>query len=227
MRAADGLYGLPATPGNVRTIEGQELADRKTLDATAHVVVDLERPSRGTAEPIIPIGVEIKNVRQALYPSSTEVWDLLTKLAPFPDVVPVLVCRLAHLTLFRMFADIGAIAHYTQNQYFSGAIPAARFKAVTKELGFNDAQRVPDPDRPIPAVVGFFTKNLRAPRTDEPVDPRPLIVRGRERWAEAAEIVDAYSDLAAGLADDDDRDQLLADFRNAIEEAGLRTVGGW
>lgn len=226
MRSAEGLHGVPAKPGNVREIEGQELEDDKTLDAAAHVVVDLERPSR-TATPLVPIGVEVKNVRQPLYPSSTEVWDLLTKLAAFPDVVPVLICRQAHFTLFRMFGDIGATTMYYQRQAFSTAIPEDEFRGVMAELGFSDARRVSDPDRQVPAITGFFSKSLRAPRTEEPVDNRALVVRSQERWAEASKTVSDYADLAVRFDDDEEREAYFAEFRQAIEDAGLRTLGGW
>jgi hypothetical protein len=227
MRAAGGLYGIPGSPGNVRVIEGQALEDGKTLDATAHAVVDPEQPTRGEHAAFIPIGVEVKNVRQTLYPTSREVWDLLTKLAPFPDVVPVLVARQVHPTLFKMFADLGAAAHYTQVQYFSSEIPQERFREITSALSFRDTRQMDDPDRPQPAIVGFFSKNLRAPRVEEPADDRPLLIRARERWAQASTIVANYADLAAEVEVDEHRDDLFADFRKEIEAAGLRTVAGW
>jgi hypothetical protein len=227
MKEAQGLYGVPRSPGNVRAIEGQAIEGGKTLDATAVAVVDLEKPTRGGPPPAIPIGVEVKNVRQALYPTSTEVWDLLTKVATFPDVVPILICRLAQITLFRMFADIGAATLYTQRQFFSASIPRERFERVTDELGFSDALRVEDPDRRRPAIVGFFEKSIRAPRVEEPADPRPLLVRARERWERASEIVGNYSDLAENLEDEQDRDALFAEFRSEIDSAGLRAVAGW
>jgi hypothetical protein len=226
MRAAEGLYGVPKTHGNVRAIERQAIEGSKTLDATASAVVDLERPSQGSP-PVIPIGVEVKNVRQTLYPSSTEVWDLLTKLRTFPNVVPILICRQAHITLFRMFADLGAAAFYTSQQVFSPSVPGKRFNEVTRALGFRDARRVADPDRPSPAMTGFFVKNLRAPRTEEPADPRPLIVRSQEKWRIASEIVDDFVDLAEESQPDDHREELLNDFRAAVEDAEILQIGGW
>lgn len=176
---------------------------------------------------MIPIGVEVKNVRQILYQTSREVWDLLLKLATFPDVVPVLICSWAQVTLFRMFADLGATAHYTQTQYFSAEIDEARFREVTLSLGFRDARRMPDADRAQPAITGFFGETLRAPRLENPADARPLVVRSKERWARASEIVAGYSDLAEAPEKDDDRESLFADFRAEVDAAGLRTGGGW
>ena len=224
MRSATGFIGVPTRPGNVREIEGQRLGGDKTLDAAAHVIGDPRRPTRADGPSLIPTGVEVKNVRQALYPQSSEVWDLLVKLSAFPDVVPLLVCRLTHATIFNMAADIGMMAFFFRRQMFADSIDVDRFKEVTQGLHFTDARRVADPDRSLPMLTGFFTKNVRASAED---DARPLIVRSLERWAIAAPIVEAYADLAEGLDEEQDRQSLFRDFRQDIDDAGLRTRGGW
>jgi hypothetical protein len=224
MEKSRGLLYPTTTPGNVREIDGQQIAGGRTVDAKAHVVVDPDAPGR-PARPLIPIGVEVKNIRQEVYPDSVEVWELLTKLAPLSGVVPVLICRRSHPTLAKMFGDLGAIVRWTNTQWFSDRIPDADFARITRQLSFSDARRVAKPEPSSPALVGFFEKTLRAGSYDG-TDPRPLIERSLERWEQTREIVGGYSDLAESLQpDDQDRFALLADFRKDGDAAGLRTYG--
>jgi len=53
-------------------------------------------------------------------------WDLLSKLAAFPDVVPVLAARRIHPMSFKMFKDIGALG--VQNGPFP---PLDRMQSTT------------------------------------------------------------------------------------------------
>lgn len=97
-------------PGLVRELLGRPITLGGPLDETG------ERPKnpRFVGEGTVPFAVEVKNVRSILYPYDRDVWDLLAKLGPFPDVVPVLVARRIHFTTFRMFKDLGA---YTREHY--------------------------------------------------------------------------------------------------------------
>jgi hypothetical protein len=161
-----------------------------------------------------------KNVRQRLYPRSREVWDLLAKVAAFPEVVPILVARRLHLTTFRMFADIGALGHDMHVQWFSPSVPEARFSQVRAGLSFHDARRAADPDRPNERLRAFFAKTA--------VTERPAATQ-LDRWGETAEIVAEYVDLRRSL-EPDRRDELWDDFRAAIVEAGFYgdwEYGGW
>jgi hypothetical protein len=86
------------------------------LDAAASLVaLDADE------EPIgVTVLVEAKNVRQWIYPGHAELFQLLDKAAqlqlanPRRRLVPVLVCRQAHYTTFRMAKDLGFRVLYTR-----------------------------------------------------------------------------------------------------------------
>ncbi len=93
------------------------------------------------------IPVEVKNVRDWLYPSSPEPYQLLEK-AMFiarhrPDiaVMPVLVCRRAHYTLFRMAKDLGYFVIETNRQFILPQVAEQEVIEVRRELGFADLVR--------------------------------------------------------------------------------------
>jgi hypothetical protein len=61
----------------------------------------------------VTIPVEVKNLRDWMLPASPEVYQLLEKAAavqaanPKAAIMPVLICRRVHFTLFRMAKDLG------------------------------------------------------------------------------------------------------------------------
>jgi hypothetical protein len=203
--------------GNVTHMLGRPLEVGGPLDGFVHLVRDENDPGAGTT----PLAIEVKNVRQRLYPRSREVWDLLAKVAAFPEVVPILIARRLHLTTFRMFSDIGALGHDMHVQWFSPSVPEARFNHVRAGLSFLDARRAADPNRPNDRLRGFFSKTA--------VTERPASAQ-LDRWREASEIVAEYVDLRRASLAQDRRDELWDDFRAAIVDAGLYgewQYGGW
>jgi len=90
--------------------------------------------------------VEVKNVRDWIYPSSPELFQLLHKAAVIQDrhpdqsFLPVLVCRRAHTTTAFMAKDLGFFIIEARRQYLSESsiIDPDHFLEMTNELGLVD-----------------------------------------------------------------------------------------
>jgi hypothetical protein len=213
LRATEGLVVDPALKiGHVRELEGRRI-EAGPLDAAGHVVTSYS-PMRS-----VPFGVEVKNVREMLYPKSLEVWDLLGNIAPYPDVLPMLVTRRLHYTAYKMLEDLGVFARYLNRQWFAKSIDGTEFAEVCSEFGFRDAERVEDPREPHPAMVKAF-RDLPMPAS------RPEAEVRLARWREAAPIVERYGELRDLDPTDEQRDEVFNDFRKELTGAEL-SEGGW
>lgn len=92
-------------------------------------------------------GLEVKNVRQWLYPSHDEVRSLLTKCCAL-DLVPILVARRVHYITTRLLIPRGGIVHETYNQRFPFADATLAAQAANKDLlGFHDIRIGNQPDQ--------------------------------------------------------------------------------
>jgi hypothetical protein len=110
----------------------------------------VQRLDKATRAPIPPWGVtalvEVKNVRDWIYPSSPELFQLLHKAAviqnrhPDQSFLPVLVCRRAHTTTAFMAKDLGFFVIDARRQYLaaSSIIEPDHFQEMTDELGLVD-----------------------------------------------------------------------------------------
>lgn len=198
-------------PGVVRELLGRAITVGGPLDAAGHWALDADDPAKG----FVSFAVEIENLRATIYPWDHEAWDLLAKVADFPDVVPVLVARRIHPLAFNCFRDIGALGRATGAQWFdANRIAEDQFERVTKRLSFRDAVRV-DPSHPDPAVVRWF-RDL----------DRDVIRRQAERWERAAPILTRHATLRLEV-DYGERHRLWSSFCTEIKQAGLYEVGGW
>jgi hypothetical protein len=87
--------------------------------------------------------VEAKNLRDWVYPSTIELYQLLAKAAALqaqlPDwpVVPVFVCRRVHYLTREMGAELGFYPIQTQRQYIQPGRTAKELDEVRTELGYN------------------------------------------------------------------------------------------
>ena len=88
------------------------------LDAAAQIVVD-----DPTALPIpITVLIEVKNIRDWIYPDAAELYQLLDKAArlqlahPAQRLLPVLICRRAQYLTWLMAADLGFFVITTTSQ---------------------------------------------------------------------------------------------------------------
>ena len=106
----------------------------------------------------VVVPIEVKNVRDWIYPSSQELYQLLDKAAklqqhhPTLQIVPVLVCRRAHYTTYKMAKDLGFFIVQSRRQYI-GAVDSERLAEVQAELGFLDLVEHRGSD---PLVVHMF-----------------------------------------------------------------------
>jgi hypothetical protein len=108
---------------------------------------------------------EVKNVRQWIYPSAAEHFQLLTKALlvqraqPDAAPVPILVCRKAHVTLFWMAKQLGFMVIDLEHQ-FIGAVDELRMMEVRNGLWFTDLAIGDGPSlrvRDRPAYSGALT----------------------------------------------------------------------
>ena len=88
-----------------------------------HAAVYLELDEDGIPGTAGTIPVEVKNLQDWMLPASPEVYQLLEKAAtvqaalPAAPIMPVLICRRAHYTLFRMAKDLGFFVIETRRHF--------------------------------------------------------------------------------------------------------------
>jgi hypothetical protein len=102
-------------------------------------------------------GLELKNVREWFYPARTQVRDLLLKCCAI-NVVPVLIARRIHISLFNVFNPCGVITHQTYNQLYPYSDRTLAEKVSHKDLlGYHDIRVGNAPDD---RLMRFLSVNL-------------------------------------------------------------------
>jgi hypothetical protein len=102
-------------------------------------------------------GLELKNVREWFYPARSQVRDLLLKCCSL-DVVPVLIARRIHISLFNVLNPCGVITHETYNQRYPYSDRSLAEAVSNKDLlGYHDIRVGNAPDA---RLTHFITKNL-------------------------------------------------------------------
>jgi hypothetical protein len=124
------------------------------LDNGAHLQLldEIGRPS-GT----VTVLIEVKNIREWIYPETRELYELLDKSAQlqerYPDIsfVPLLVCRRVHLTTGRMAKDLGFFVVATWMQFVQphADIDVAHFEEVRHGLGLTDLRLTEEAYEPL------------------------------------------------------------------------------
>jgi hypothetical protein len=136
--ASGAVIPLAAGAGEVSRVLGVQV--NGPLDS-AGMTVPLD--SRGLPGEPVTLLFEVKNVRQWLYPSAEEPFQLLSKAVvvqraqPDAAIVPVLVCRKAHPTTFWMAKQLGLMVIDLERQ-FIGAVDEDKCMEVRNELHFHD-----------------------------------------------------------------------------------------
>ena len=103
------------------------------------------------------VGLELKNVREWYYPRRPEVRDFLLKCCAL-DVVPVLIVRRRHISLFNIFNPCGVITHETYNQLYPETTRDLAAQVKHKDLlGYHDIRVGNSPDH---RLTYFITRNL-------------------------------------------------------------------
>jgi len=91
-------------------------------------------------------GLELKNIREWFYPARTEVRELLLKCCSL-NLVPVLIARRIHISLFNVLNPCGVITHQTYNQLYPySEAPLAEQVSHKDLLGYHDIRVGNAPD---------------------------------------------------------------------------------
>jgi hypothetical protein len=204
----------PASPGagEVSKLLGVTLPG--PLDSGGYLV-----PLSASGLPRSPVTVlfEVKNLRSWIYPSGSELYQLLHKAVvlqtahPEQPIVPVFVCRKAHKTTFWMAKQLGFVTIEMGIQ-FVGDVAEDELLEVRNELHFQDLARGHGPSL---RIQDRLSDTL--PRTSPQV---------AEQWAATASdasIIELIGKLRRSSRQE--HDVLLADLRQANIDLGRR--GGW
>ncbi|MGH7225345.1 MAG: hypothetical protein ACRELF_19155 [Gemmataceae bacterium] len=139
--------------------------------------------------------VEVKNLREWLYPDREEIRELLAKSIAI-DAVPVLIARRMPYVTFRLLNPCGVVFHQTYNQRFAQADVELADKVRHKDmLGFHDIRLGNLPDarltkfaqhnlpRDLPGARERFDENrdLLAPFASGDMDYTEFAARVRRR----------------------------------------------
>jgi len=124
-------------------------------------------------------GIEVKNVREWLYPNRPEIKDMLLKCC-YLDAVPVLIARRIPFVTHKLLHLCGAITHETYYQRFPAADHELAAKARDRNLlGYHDIRLGNDPDA---RLNRFIHRNLPA-----------VLPRMRERFEQYKDLLYAYA----------------------------------
>lgn len=84
------------------------------------------------------IGIEVKNIREWIYPESVEIWKAIKACLDL-HCIPIIISRAFHYTSFYFFRSIGILGHETQKQYFAyDFCNDPVFQSIKDELYFKD-----------------------------------------------------------------------------------------
>jgi hypothetical protein len=211
--AAPSGYTIEKPGREVDTLLGVPL--NGPLDAAAHYLV---RDSDGIPGNVITVPIEVKNLRDWIYPSSREQYQLLSKAALIQDarptrlISPVLVCRRAHITTMRMAKELGFFVIPINRQYVHQVEEDALIE-LRAELGLIDlVQQVGVDER----LVRFFETHL----------PK-VIERTADDWSDKGL---AFIDEWAALNSESDaaaRASILRSIRAQFREFYKASPSGW
>lgn len=164
VQAAQAGYRLaPRTRQGVENVFGDPVP-HGPLDNAAHLQTWTENGEPAEHATVL---IEVKNIREWVYPSTSELFQLLTKAAliqqahPTHPMLPVFVCRRANKTAFRAAKALGFLVIDARRQYLLPRVALDRDEAgdhalldeLRSELGFHDLVVANGPD---PVVTKMF-----------------------------------------------------------------------
>ncbi len=104
-----------------------------------------------------PAGLEVKNIREWLYPDRDEIKAMIGKCCDI-DAIPVLIGRRIPYVIFSVLNPCGVIYHQTYNQLYANADKDLADKARDKRLlGYHDIRVGNEPDQ---RLIDFVQGNL-------------------------------------------------------------------
>ena len=212
-----GLY-FPAERdfGPVSHVLGDKV-DPGSLDSAAWMI---PRTGGIAGKPVL-VPIEVKNLREWLFPHSHQVYQVLAKAAAIqgrnPDerVAPLLICRRKHIQTLFMAKDLGFMVVEVKRQFL---LPSAEYTAedveeVRSGIGF-DYLTVSDQADPL--LVRVLNDTL-------PYRVEQLAQRWRTHGAEHEAL---YHTLASDDLSTDERDEALEQLRTDVA-AHPDVEGGW
>jgi hypothetical protein len=127
----------------------------------------------------VTCGIEIKNIREWLYPDRHEVRDAIRKCLTL-DIVPVLLARRIPYVTFRLLSPLGVIIHQQYNQL----LPASEATLATQVrdktlLGYHDIRTGNEPDA---RMMKFCVENL----------PK-ILEEARERYLQNKDLLEQFA----------------------------------
>lgn len=160
------------------------------------------------------LAVEAKNIRDWIYPWSQDLYQLLVKACVLQraandvSILPVLLCRRAHPTTFKMARDLGFHVISTRRQYilpsyFQSEDDEKHLNEVRTELSFYDL--FPD-DGPDIRVVNQFRTTIPA-----------RIALASTRWANHGSTLEVHYRVLRDGTNRRDRRTALAVIRNLTQ----------
>lgn len=191
----------------VKTVLGVPVAG--PLDSAGVIVPIQQGIELGT--PVLAL-FEVKNLREWLYPHSAEVYQLLAKAVhvqrarPNVAMVPVLIARRTHITLYRMAKQLGFLIIEMDRQ-FIGDVEEAKMLEVRNGLHLHDLAIGSGPSIRV-------RDRLRGPISEQ-------LSLAAPRWKQTALGPERPLLEAARTADEAERTRLINRLRR------LRPGGGW
>jgi len=233
--AGERAFHAALVSANVGTILSSSTRGRPSLDIVMGTNVPvgpldngfvLQKIDRNLQRPIGPWGVqvlvEVKNIREWIYPRTQELYQVLIKTAliqrahPGESFLPLISCRRRHQTTNFMAKSLGFFVVEARKQFLPddhSAITPDHVLELRRELGLADlVQGTNETD------IQRMVNGLRALQTKYDVE------LALERWKLLAQSDKAIA-LFRGLGDESTpnrkRDALLADLRELVNDLGL------
>jgi hypothetical protein len=126
----------------------------KTTDAGRKLDFILVSPTAG------PLGIELKNIREWIYPHRREVMDALLKCCQL-DAIPVIVARRIPYVTFSVLNRCGVIVHQTYTQLYPNAdYELAALARDKRLLGYHDVRLGNLPDARLRRFLGLHLPKL-------------------------------------------------------------------
>jgi len=152
----------------------------------------LFRPEAG------PMGIEVKNIREWIYPDRSIIKALLAKCVQI-DAVPVIVARRISYSTFSLLTDCGVVVHQFYNQLYPNADSVLADRVRHKlSLGYFDVRVGNEPDA---RMLRFFEHSL------------PTVAkRAREKFRENIETISSYAEGRMVYS------EFVAHIRGRVEE---------